>query len=795
MAKTYELAFKLGAELTNNFKSTFKQAGKAITGVGAAVTSVAGAVGAGALLHNFDQMADSMNKLQAATGETGKDFEELKSLSRDIFANNYGENFGQINDALISAKNITGETGKDLQKLTEHAFLLSDTFDYEVNESVKASDVLMKNFGLSGEQAMAYIAEGSQKGLNYADDFMDTIREYSVHFDAAGLSAQDFMGMMQNAKNAGVFNLDYAADAFKEFGIIMREDSDRASNALSQLGLNSTKLRSQFAQGGEGAKQAFQTIAKELSKVKDPLDQNAIGVELFGSKFEDMGAKAVLEMAKTNDAIKGSTDTLNQMNEVRYDSMGNAFKGMGRTLLVELAYPISDYLLPAVNNFANHLKDVLPIAVDYLKNVMQTIGPVIQQLWGNFQAILPALGQAFSSLIPLLQSYAMVWQEQVGNLASNILPLLANAVATIFPFILQVVQQAVPFAEVLLSSLIPVISSLASTVLPMLLQYAQAVFPVFLSVIQAVLPIVVNLIRSIIPVIIQIASTVLPILLQVVQTIFPILLQIIQSVIPIVISILSGVASIITGVVLPAIRGILAIVRFVFPLVLTLVQNSLTLIGGVLKTFTKVLQGDWSGAWKAIKSTAVEIMNNIIGFFKGIDLLSIGKNMIGGLVKGIGSMKDAVLNAVLSVVPGFLRNKVKNFIGGGSSKGQVPQYATGGIVSNAQLAMIGEGGDTEAVIPWNNTKRALDLWTLTGQKIGALGGTDQGPSESPFDVKPASYSSNDNSSNFVYHAGPTNVYIQGDADKDEVARGIEEGERSAREEWEEMIKDHERTKF
>lgn len=49
----------------------------------------------------------------------------------------------------------------------------------------------------------------------------------------------------------------------------------------------------------------------------------------------------------------------------------------------------------------------------------------------------------------------------------------------------------------------------------------------------------------------------------------------------------------------------------------------------------------------------------------------------------------------------------------------IPKFAIGGIVSSPTVAMIGEGGYSEAVIPLNNDINSLNLWEKTGRLIGA----------------------------------------------------------------------------
>lgn len=177
--------------------------------------------------------------------------------------------------------------------------------------------------------------------------------------------------------------------------------------------------------------------------------------------------------------------------------------------------------------------------------------------------------------------------------------------------------------------------------------------------------------------------------------------------------------TIIQGVVVPAIQGILTVVQYVFPYIQMIIENVLAIINGIIQTAMAIIRGDWDGAWNAIKATAETIMNNIISFFQSINLFEIGKNIINGLINGIASMGGAVLEAIASLVP----EPLKKAAGGIMKSLGIGAYAEGGIVTQPELAMIGEGGDTEAVIPWNNSRRSKDLWIQTGRAIGMLNGS------------------------------------------------------------------------
>lgn len=269
---------------TGKMKSAFGGIGTVVAGlagiVASAFVAIGGAVVGGVM--SADSYKKAMNGLQSETAATSSEIDSMGESMKNIYANNFGESFEDVAKTMATAKQATGTFGAELEGLSQNALMLRDTFDYDVSETLRASDKLMDNFGVTGEQAMAMIAEATQGGLNKSEDLMDTIDEYSQYFGAAGLSGQEMFASLENASAAGIRNLDYAGDAMKEFGIIMTEDSTKASDALSAMGLPAKDLQADFAAGGEGAKAAFQTIVGELAKVEDPLKQNQLGVELFG---------------------------------------------------------------------------------------------------------------------------------------------------------------------------------------------------------------------------------------------------------------------------------------------------------------------------------------------------------------------------------------------------------------------------------------------------------------------------------------------------------------------------------
>lgn len=110
-------------------------------------------------------------------------------------------------------------------------------------------------------------------------------------------------------------------------------------------------------------------------------------------------------------------------------------------------------------------------------------------------------------------------------------------------------------------------------------------------------------------------------------------------------AIIKGVMGIIKGVFQVAWPIISGVVQIAWGLIKTYVKVGLDVILGLIRVISKLLQGDWKGAWNAIKDTAKNIWNDLEGFFKSVDLVQIGKDIINGLIKGIASMSKAAINA------------------------------------------------------------------------------------------------------------------------------------------------------
>lgn len=125
-----------------------------------------------------------------------------------------------------------------------------------------------------------------------------------------------------------------------------------------------------------------------------------------------------------------------------------------------------------------------------------------------------------------------------------------------------------------------------------------------------------------------------------------------------------------------------SVVSSVMTQIRIVINTVMGVIQGIIKVITGIIKGDWSSVWEGIEQITSSILNGIKdtidnvletaknlvsdkievikGFFTSIgdiDLYQIGKDIIQGLINGVGSMADAIGKKV-SEITGGIKDKI-----------------------------------------------------------------------------------------------------------------------------------------
>lgn len=354
----------------------------------------------------------AMNKIQAATGATESQMEEYGKVLNDVFNDNFGESMEEVGESISTVVQQLGHMdGDSLKQVTEDAYLLKDTFDFDMQESLRAAKMLMDQFGMSSHEAYTLIAQGAQDGLNKNDDLLDTINEYSVLFHNAGLSAEDMFNMLKNGADSGAWSIDKLADAFKEFTIRLQDGT--SDDALKQIGLDADEIKEKFNEGGDVAKQAMEQIMSGLSGVTDKSQRYLAMQTMFGTMFEDLGEKGVQALMNISGNADQTADTLEKMNSVRYNDLNSALEGLGRNILTRVSQPFTE----ASKNMSDGIQSVANrITNGGLGDSLEKLGETMARLISGF------VDFASKAAPPVID--ALAWMVDHG-------PIVAGAITAI----------------------------------------------------------------------------------------------------------------------------------------------------------------------------------------------------------------------------------------------------------------------------------------------------------------------------------------------------------------------------
>ncbi|KZS45698.1 phage tail protein [Paenibacillus glucanolyticus] len=279
--------------------------GGVILGSGGFIAALAGVLGAGALVNSSVGGAMEQQQLQGTLqAQVGIDDTQAAMMAQQVqgvWAAGWGESLAMVNNDMATVRqNLSGLSQEASKAYTESAYAVQQVAkgQTDIQELSKVTRTLMANFeGLGETQALDLITTGFQRGGDYANDMLDTINEYAVHFAGLGMSPEQMFSTLISASQEGAWNLDKVGDAAKESFIRLQDLSDSSREGLQALGLDANQVAADIAAGGDSANRAYQATLLALGNMDNALDRNTVGVKLFGTQWEDMEDSVILAMA------------------------------------------------------------------------------------------------------------------------------------------------------------------------------------------------------------------------------------------------------------------------------------------------------------------------------------------------------------------------------------------------------------------------------------------------------------------------------------------------------------------
>ncbi|WP_052343842.1 hypothetical protein [Bacillus massiliigorillae] len=290
----------------------------------------------------------------------------------------------------------------------------------DFTELIQEANEIGGALNISNEQALGLVNSLLKTG--FPPEQLDIISEYGEQLKIAGFSATEVQNILSAAVDTKSWNIDNLLDGLKEGKIGLSEFGLEIPKAMGEL-LSKTDISAKqmqtwgaaVAKGGEGGKQAMVEVAKALAGVEDATLRNELGVQIFGTKFEDQGMKIVDTMIN---AEKGTADLKKGIDDVN-----SSTEKLNTDPTVALRQAFSD-LKVALEPLLTTIAEVIGKIAEWVQNnptlaaTLVAIGTAIGILVGAAMALAPLFMGIIAASTPLMASIAAIALPIAGVVAA-----------------------------------------------------------------------------------------------------------------------------------------------------------------------------------------------------------------------------------------------------------------------------------------------------------------------------------------------------------------------------------------
>ena len=368
---------------------------------------------------NFgDSMEDAADSVATVYQQTKLMGDELKSatesglLLKDTFGYEIDESI-RTAKALMDNFGISAEEAYNLMTqgaqagLDKNGDMLDTLNEYSVHYS---------QLGYSVEDFFGSLENGAASGAFSIDKIGDTLKEFGIRVKDTSTSTQEAFQLLGYTAEADEQQMAERNDAIAEtsekiadlekklkYATIEQQnftDStsdltkmknadtiaeysqqlEEARSKLEQLqqpvdttGKSMSDMQAKFAAGGETAREATSELLEQLQNVEDDVKRNQIGVDLFGTMWEDLGEEAVYSLLNTQTEISNTKDAIGQLNDVKYDDVMSQLTALKRQAETEVLQPFAQKLMPKVKDGIEWVSENMDELVDDIVPVGKAI--------------------------------------------------------------------------------------------------------------------------------------------------------------------------------------------------------------------------------------------------------------------------------------------------------------------------------------------------------------------------------------------------------------------------------------
>lgn len=687
---------------------------EALTGLGVGgvvgVTAVAGAIGGMALaiktgVNQATELDDAMAKFQAQTGASSNEMSKFKNIARDVWSNNFGEDVSDVADMMGRVKQqMQGISDVDLKNVTEDLLTLRDTFGMDENETLRGAQQLMKQFGITSQEAFDLMATGAQNGLNKTDELGDNISEYSGKFKQAGYSADEYFQLMQNGLDGGAYNLDKVNDAINE--VTTRLVDGNIEGALDSFDTKTQDVFKAWQEGRKTQKDVVNAIVEDISRTTNQQEKLNKTATAFGTMGEDFNAGFIESLTTVGNKYKDVEGAMDKVKDIANGGLKNALSGLGRTFLNSFT-PIGELITPILAGIIG----LITVAIQGIQQGFAKVGDVISSVLSKIDTsgITKLTSQVSEVLAP---SFDKV-KDAIDKMKVALEPIAKDILSKIIDVIQNIVNQAQKILTVVGPPILSVLKKIISTV-----SEFMPLITSILTIVGSVVSGVISFINMVVTYTGTAIATAMGFIMPIVQIISAIVANIWSVILTVATNIWSKISEVITAII-GFVNNLFKTVSDIINNIWSKIQDTMNRVGdkvkGIIDNINKnfnniksTVSDVFNGIWSKVQGVMDKVGNKISNVLRGIQNSWNGlKGFVGGVFGGIESAVSSLVGSVKGMVNGVIGG-INGAIGiinkiPGVHIGRIPRLERGGVLKRGQIGLL-EGNGAEAVVPLERNK-------------------------------------------------------------------------------------------
>ncbi|MET9050149.1 phage tail tape measure protein [Streptomyces bacillaris] len=388
--------------------------------------ALAGVAAGGALAVGLSaamDISEARSSLRDQLGLTEAEAARAGDIAGDVFTAGFGGSMEDATEAVAAVGSSVADLGDltdaEMADMSKAAMALAKRFEIDLADAASAAGNMVKN-GLAkdGTEAFDVLAKAAETvPKSMRADLSLAVNEYGKHWARIGLDAKDAMGMMSQYVAAGGRDIDQAGDVLHEFARITSEETERASDAFKALGLPAKQMLADIGKGGPAAKAALQKTFEALRAVKDPANQSALAVELFGDMAGE-SADALWAMDPATAAAATGLDKAAGASKDLTEAMENDPAQQMDAAMRTLTQGLGEALLPVIlklSEFMTENKELMKLVVPIVLGLALALGVFAAAVWvANLALLASPVTWIVLGIVALIAVIALIivkWDE------------------------------------------------------------------------------------------------------------------------------------------------------------------------------------------------------------------------------------------------------------------------------------------------------------------------------------------------------------------------------------------------